>query len=329
MGYRSAALSGLAFGALLVNAASKPVLWSDPGPVERLDLSSGPGGAALRPQPPFRFLREMAGGTNRKLEVRDARGIVWRVKFGAENRSDAFSSRVAWACGYYADPIHIVPEGRIEGVHGLGRAKRSVKQDGSFRHAVMETTERRYRYMAHRSWAWNQNPFVGTHELNGLKIVMMLVSNWDNKDIRDEKNNGSNLGMLEETRGRRKSTIFYVNDWGESLGSWGRHNITHDRWNCAEFSGQSIDFVKGVRDGHVQFGFSGQHTEDFMSDITVDDVRWIMKYLGRIQDAQLLAGLRAAGADEKEAACFAGELRARIGQLLYLIKTTPKAVSRR
>ena len=64
MGYRSAALSGLAFGALLVNAASKPVLWSDPGPVERLDLSSGPGGAALRPQPPFRFLREMAGGTN-------------------------------------------------------------------------------------------------------------------------------------------------------------------------------------------------------------------------------------------------------------------------
>ena len=46
------------------------------------------------------------------------------------------------------------------------------------------------------SWAWNDNPFVGTRELNGLKIVMMLLSNWDNKDVRDVAR-GSNTAIFE------------------------------------------------------------------------------------------------------------------------------------
>ena len=45
-------------------------------------------------------------------------------------------------------------------------------------------------------WAWHDNPFVGTHELNGLKILMMLVSNWDNKDVRDVAR-GSNTAIFE------------------------------------------------------------------------------------------------------------------------------------
>ena len=35
------------------------------------------------------------------------------------------------------------------------------------------------------SWAWADNPFIGTKQLAGLKIVNMLLSNWDTKDRRD------------------------------------------------------------------------------------------------------------------------------------------------
>ena len=46
------------------------------------------------------------------------------------------------------------------------------------------------------SWAWNENPFVESHELNGLKILLMLLSNWDNKDVRDIAR-GSNTAIFE------------------------------------------------------------------------------------------------------------------------------------
>src|SRR5207249_7682991 len=119
-------------------------------------------------------------------------------------------------------------------------------------HAVFETTEQRFRYLRGRSWTWDQNPFVGTHELNGLKIIIMLLSNWDNKDTRDVAQYGSNVGMLEDTQDPRKPTVYYVNDWGESLGSWGRHNMNHDRWHCEAFRQQTADFVKGVRNERVE-----------------------------------------------------------------------------
>ena len=40
-----------------------------------------------------------------------------------------------------------------------------------------------------------------------------------------------------------------------------------------------------------------------------------MGYLGRIGDAELTAGLKAAGADDATAACFTKALRTRIEQL--------------
>ena len=46
------------------------------------------------------------------------------------------------------------------------------------------------------SWAWNDNPFVGTRELHGLKMLVMLLSNWDTKDRRDVAR-GSNTAIFE------------------------------------------------------------------------------------------------------------------------------------
>lgn len=55
------------------------------------------------------------------------------------------------------------------------------------------------------AWSWNANPFVGTHELNGLKILMMLTSNWDAKDARDGE--GSNTAVY--TKPGSASKVLY------------------------------------------------------------------------------------------------------------------------
>ena len=32
-------------------------------------------------------------------------------------------------------------------------------------------------------WDWFENPFVNTRELNGLRIMMALLNNWDLTDV--------------------------------------------------------------------------------------------------------------------------------------------------
>lgn len=155
------ALMFLAAGAVSA-VPPAPLLWRDPGRVETLDFRLGPGGSEFVPQPPFRFLREMRSGTSPKVEIRDARNRTWRIKFGSEARPDVFSSRMAWACGYYADPIHFIAKGRIEGATGLERAGSKIDPDGTFHDAAFETTPATLHYLEHQSWDWNANPFTGS-----------------------------------------------------------------------------------------------------------------------------------------------------------------------
>ena len=96
------------------------------------------------------------------------------------------------------------------------------------------------------SWAWNDNPFVGTRELNGLKIVMMLLSNWDNKDVRDVAR-GSNTAIFEYRMDRDVLEARYlIIDWGAALGTWGSNVLSRGRWDCAAYAAQNDQFVLGV-----------------------------------------------------------------------------------
>ena len=155
------------------------------------------------------------------------------------------------------------------------------------------------------------NPFAGTRELNGLKTVIMLTSNWDNKDARDA---GSNTGILQRGSGRDRQWIFLITDWGASIGKWGNF-FTREKWDCDGFADQTDDFVDEIKDGTVRFGFRGKHDNDFNDGIRPNDIRWLMQYLGRVTDAQIRAGLRASGASSHEVTCFTRALRSRINQL--------------
>jgi hypothetical protein len=293
-------------------AAQERTLWHDPGEIERINFAYAPGGPESAPRPPFYFIAEDFKGNNPKVYVRDSAGVRWRVKGGVETNGESFSTRLVAAVGYYVEPTWFVVSGTIKGARSLKRAARLIHPDGSFSHASFERRDPAVKSVS-QAWAWNANPFVGTEQLNGLKVLVMLLADWDNKDARDQRI-GSNTGIAESRTGGQTQLIYRVTDWGQTLGGWGPR-MKPKAWDCTTFTAQTKGFVQG-RDGpHVRFGFTGQHTSDFKNDITVENVRWLMRYLGRVTDAQILSGLKASGATPAEAACFGTQLRDRIRQL--------------
>jgi hypothetical protein len=251
---------------------------------------------------------EPSAGTSAKITIRDAHGIIWQVKGGPEARAEAFVTRLISSLGYFAESTFFVAKGQIHGLRELRRAAGFVTADGAFTWASFERREPGATFRPELVWRWVDNPFSGTPELNGLRVLMMLVSNWDNKDGNDRR--GSNTGVLE-TGGRR---VYFVTDWGQSLGGWGRF-FGRSNWNCGDYTRQTPEFVREAPGRRLLFGYAGQNTAGFRDGITPADVGWLMQYLGEVTDAQIRIGLLAAGATAEEQQCFASAVRNRIEQL--------------
>ena len=291
------------------------LIWRDPGDVAALDLADGPGGVEGRPVPPYEFVEEHAGGSQPCVTVRDGRHRRWRVKWGNEVNSETFAVRIVWACGFFAETTHYVAEGTMSGVTNLQRAASSVDDRGRFSAARFELDDTAVRkHFEEHSWAWNDNPFLGSRELQGLKIVTMLLSNWDTKDRRDVAR-GSNTAIFEHATAAGREARYLITDWGGSMGSWGANIVTRGRWNPEAFAAQTPQFVSAVEEGVVKFGYAGQRTEDVASGITPQDVQWLCGYLGQLTDAQIDAALLASGASHDEGEQFRSALRDRINQL--------------
>ncbi|MCW5980546.1 MAG: hypothetical protein KIT09_20875 [Bryobacteraceae bacterium] len=296
--------------------AVQDVLWKEPGCVNCKDFRYGPGGKESLPKPPFEFIEEEEGGSSAKVKLRDARGNLWIAKWGIEAKGASFAPRIAWAVGYYVRPSHFVGRGRILGAKNLGRAAEFVDGEGNFQEANFRLIPRELTWLEDRNWTWNDNPFAGSeegrHALTGLKIIMMLTSNWDAKDGRDESR-GANTAIYA-TNTATPGYIYSFDDWGASMGRWG--NVwTREKWNPEQFVEQTPLFIRGINDGYVDFGFDGTHDGDIRKGISVPDVRWIYRYLGKITDKQLRDGLIASGATAEETQALAGALRQRLRQL--------------
>lgn len=289
------------------------VLWTDPGDVAALDFALGIGGEQLQPKPPFFFIKEDMSGSNPKVLVKDANDRTWSVKWSKEAHSDVFASRIAWACGFVAQPMYYVAHGQIRGVNKpLKRAGSEIHGDGNFDSARFQLRSSDPKFLTEAGWSWVNNPFRGSPQVHGLKVVMMLVSDWDNKDARDESRD-SNLAIFQEQTPIGLRYLYFVADWGGSMGRWGKV-ATRSKWDARGFAAQTPRFVH-LRGGALEWGYTGQRTEDQVKDIRVSDIQWLLKYLGRITDDQIRAGLVACGATPEETALFTQSLRDRIGQL--------------
>ena len=301
--------------------SGEDILWSDPGDVASLDFIYGPGGRDGEPQPPFSLVKEDLGGTNPKVVVKDANDRTWSVKFGVEARPEVFCNRLIWACGYVVETEYYVAHGQITGARGLKRARSEIGQDGSFANARFQLRSDSPRFLKDSNWTWAENPFTGTQQFNGLRIMMMLVSNWDAKDARDIDANGANtgaadtnLGVFQDTGNDGPRYLYFVDDWGASMGRWG-HTAARSKWDCSSYAGQTAEFVLGVHDDVVEWGYSGKHDRDIKENIRIEDVRWLLQYLGRVTDDQINAALASSGATPGQLECFGKAIRNRIGQL--------------
>lgn len=302
--------------------AGQNVLWQDPGNVESLDLVWGVGGEGDQPRPPFQFVEESLSGTTPKVKVKDAKGTEWVVKFGEEAKPSAFATRLAWACGYNVEVEYLIARGRITGVHGLKRAAAWLQKDGAFSNGRFQLRSDHPRFITDHNWAWTSNPFLGTPELNGLKILVMLLSSWDTKDARDltaSNEVDSNLAIFEEPGATGPRYLYFISDWGASLGKWGGIS-TRSKSDCKGYAAQTPDFAQGSENGLVRWGYVGKHNEDIVKNIRVTDVQWLVQYLGRITDDQLRRGLAASGDTPQEMECYLHSIRQRISQLQALAK---------
>ena len=298
-------------------------LWQPP-PADTLDLwKCGPGGCAATPAPPFHFVKEDESGSTAKLDVRDANGRTWSVKFGAEVIPECFASRFVAAAGYFTEPTYFVAEGKVEGTGKLRRARRMVKPDGRFARGRFEMRgSPDFVFVKGRSWGWTGNSLGGPHQLGGLKVMMMLLSNWDAKDDRDGSD--SNNGVFRIAG--KPSEQYGVYDWGASLGRWG-NLLRRDQSDCAGFMRDTADFVHAEDGGALRWGFVGKHGVD-LTNATAADVRWLLPYLEQLNPDHIVAGLRASGATDRQARCWSESIQSRIRAMRAAVSTSTGANNR-
>jgi len=291
-------------------------LWRDPGNVAALDFAGTVGAPVQLPKPPFTFLHEDTSGTQPKLYTRDANGATWNVKFGYEVRPESFCWRLVRACGYFAEPSFYFASGRFEGYKPIVRSTPSLAPDGRFTDARFQFRDANLKFLKDRNWYWNRPPFGGTRELSGLKILIMLFANWDNKDARvGGSGSGPNTAIFELRHFTAPEFIYAFTDWGSGMGSILGGYSGRNNWRCVEYAAQSAGFVQHADAHQVTFQYDGAINPGFRTGIPPAHVVWLMRYLGRVTDAQLHAGLKASGATDSDADCFTRALRVRIEQL--------------
>ena len=169
-----------------VKSVSIDALWHDPGDISSLDLALGAGGKehAPRTDATYSFVREDLGGTSPKFYVKDQGGVEWLVKVGDEARGETAATRFVWAMGFFTDEDYFVPELHVSGLTKLHRHSKSIHKDGTVTNARLKRSPKDQKKLA--TWAWAENPFRGSRELNGLRVMMALINNWDLKTVNNK-----------------------------------------------------------------------------------------------------------------------------------------------
>jgi len=223
-------------------------LWHDPGEISSLDLAFGSGGKerAPRADATYRFVKEDLGGTSTKFYVKDQDGVEWLVKVGEEARAETAATRFVWAMGYFTDEDYFVPELHVSGLSRLHRHSKSVHKDGTVTNARLKRSPKDQKKVA--TWAWADNPFRGSRELNGLRVMMALINNWDLKTVNNKVYGSKHHSKQEqETRAAK--------DGQEKLGDGNEPARDDDTLVAGTVDSANVHYV--VSDLGASFGRTG------------------------------------------------------------------------
>jgi hypothetical protein len=279
----------------LIGSPTQPQLselWVAPADIERRDLFHGPGGADAAPRPGgrYEFIDRDLKGFSKGYDVKDERGSRWSVKLGPEAQTEVVVSRLLWAVGYHQPVVYYLPAWGLVDDTGM-----TPQGPGRFRleRQIEEKLE---------PWAWHENPFVGTRQLTGLFVLMVLVNNWDVKTSQNM------IYHLESDNGGPRQ-VYVVRDLGASLGrtSW---FFPGTRSDVDGFEREP--FIKSVNET-VEFHYRGAWREPHLKrNVRPGDVRWICELLSRLSARQWQDAFRAGGYEEQIANRYIGRLQQKI-----------------
>src|ERR1700730_443716 len=285
-----------------------PVLWREPVDIASRDLYLGAGGEEMKPDlSNVTLIREEKGGYSTKYRVRDGSGREWVAKIGKEAQPETAAVRLMWGVGFFSDIDYLVPSVRI---NGLNKTLENV------RFGARPKEIKRF-----DDWQWDNNPFIGKREFQGLKIMMALINNWDIKD--------SNNKILVVRNDNGETELRYiVHDLGATFGKSGGAFWTITRSRNDPSGYVKTSFIDKVKNGRVDFHYGGKRNSLF-NDITVDDAKWMGNWLSQLSDRQIEEAFRAANYNPEEVRLLAGTLRQRIKELAQLPDLTATSKSDR
>jgi hypothetical protein len=299
------------------NAANLPgVMWRDPGDVASLKLLEGGGGKEHAPDANGRytFVKEIMAGHSPKFDVQDAQGVRWRVKMGEESHSEVASTRLLWAAGYFVDEDYYLPKIKVVGLPKLHRGGELVSPGGTVRSVRLERHLKEVKKV--QSWSWFDNPFLDKRELNGLRVMMALLNDWDLQAY--------NNSVYEVGGGRR----YLVNDLGATFGKTGNtftrsKSVLKDYANSRfveKVTPEFVDFVMGSRPFAASaINVSNYKTRTRMESITKHipraDVKWLAQRLSQLSEEQIRDSFRAAGYTTEEIEGYTRAVQKRIAEL--------------
>jgi hypothetical protein len=302
------------------SAANLPeVIWRDPGNMRSLNLFYGAGGKRHAPNPhgTFTFVKEDMQATSPKFEIEDKQGVQWKVKLGEEPESETAATRFLWAAGYFVDEDYYLAELKVMGLPMLHRGKSFASADGTVHRVRLERKQKEVKKVG--TWDWFDNPFLDNRELNGLRVMMSLLNNWDLA----QTNN-----VIDEAGGKRK---YLVADLGATLGNTG-NSITRSKSVPKDYADSTfienatsdfIDFVLHSRPFFLSaINLPNYRDRTRMEQVTKHipraDAKWLGHRLSMLSEKQIRDGFRAGGYAPEEVEWYTQTMRKRIAELAAL-----------
>jgi hypothetical protein len=270
------------------------LIWREPTDIASRDLFYGPGGKDRLPRGKLKFIKEDTNGVNPKFNVVDADGVKWGVKFGDEAKPETAAVRLVWAVGYFTNEDYYLADLDVGQLWKQMKRGQNLVRGGKLEGARFKRHNTGEKQVG--DWSWDNNPFVGTRELDGLKIMMEIICNVDLKS--------SNQHVYTTSEGEQR---YIAADLGSSFGKAGK-TMFYTKGKLKDF--QSLPLIKSAGPDYIDFWR--------FTHIPREHAKWIAGYLPQLSDQQISDAFRAAQFSPAEVEGFTKKVREKINELQQL-----------
>jgi hypothetical protein len=295
------------------------LIWRDPVNIESRNLFYGAGGEQDQPHAPFKFVEEDVNGTNPKYVIEDKDHVKWTVKLGLEARPEIAATRLVWAAGYFTNEDYFLAELRVDGMPAhLKRGGDKIGAGGVIHDARLKRHNPGEKKID--NWKWRGNTDADARELNGLRVMMALVNNWDLKDVNNEIYREKDSPL----------PVYMVSDLGASFGA-GSLTFPFHRSKGDVSAYTHSTFIRNASAEYVDFGTPGRPAliyvawpPRFFQRLPLDrlskhvprsDAKFMGELLSRLSHAQIRDAFRAAEYPATDVDRFSATVESRIAEL--------------